>query len=149
MFNKHELNKLYRYATALSGDDIIAYDLVHDAVVKMSGRFIIKKNAYAKQVIRTGFYDYYNREKKKNELSELDNNKGFSRNIEELLVERDLTHEALAKVSPKNREILYLLFVEEYTYRELSKFLKIKQGTLLSIVHRLKKNLQEKRGDNE
>ena len=148
MFNKQELNKLYRYATSLSGDDVLAYDLVHDAVVKMSGRFILKKNAYAKQVIRTGFYDYYKKEKSKEMLSDF-SDVDFSKDLESLLVDKDLTSETLAKVSPKNREILYLLFVEEYTYKELSKFLDMKQGTILSTVYRLKKKLQEKRGDNE
>lgn len=149
MFNQQELNKLYRYAAALSGDDVMAYDLVHDVIVKMSGRFIFKKNAYAKQAIRTTFFDYFKKNKTENFFKESGEYDNISKDLEDVLIEKDLTSKVLSKVSPENREILYLLYVEEYTYKELSKFLNIKQGTLLSVVHRLKKNLQEKRRDSE
>ena len=58
MFDRDKLNQLYRYGFALTANNELAYDLVHDAIEKLISRtFVLNKMAYAKTTMRNNFYD--------------------------------------------------------------------------------------------
>ena len=64
------IQSLYRYALALSKNHDLSYDLVHDAIIQLKGRIILKKEAYLKTCIRNKFYDLNKRTKKINKTQD-------------------------------------------------------------------------------
>lgn len=60
----------------------------------------------------------------------------------DFLLDRDLAEGVLAELSERDRELLVLHAIKGMTYQELSERFKASRGTLLSRVHRLKKQLR-------
>ncbi len=56
---------------------------------------------------------------------------------------------ALATLKPDQREALYLMVVEGYTAKEVSKLMKRPKNSILSLVHRAKQQLRERLGQTE
>lgn len=136
-----EIQKYYRYALALTHHGDEAFDLVHEAFLKVRGRFFIRKDQYIFSTIKNLFL---NRQKRKDqsheELTEetiqedvdLDQVMGDSLDVETLL----------GKLSPDERECILLIEVEGYTYKEVALLKGIKVGTLLSKLYRAKARLK-------
>lgn len=139
MLSENELNKLYRYALALTNQSEEAYDLVHSAVIKMQGRLILRKVAYAKTTIRHLFY-----EAKKKEPEELvDETPSIDTTLEDIAINSDQVKVILKELSPSERELLYLIAVEEYSFKEVANETGEKLGTLLSRFHRIKEKIKK------
>ena len=117
MLNEKDLNKLYQYSYSLTSGGDQAYDLVHEAIISMQGKFVLNKMAYAKRVIRNKFYDQYKKIKKEETFVE-----EYADEVdwEYILISKDELKNIMGKLNAEDRELLYLIFVDEYTYKEIS-----------------------------
>ncbi|MEM8844423.1 MAG: sigma-70 family RNA polymerase sigma factor [Pseudomonadota bacterium] len=147
MFSRQELNQLYRYSFTLIGNENDAYDLLHTCVEKYlnSQRTNIENPiSYMKTIIRNQYIDIRRKESKFKEEQYEETVLYLDMDIESL----DMTLDNKIQISEiwqlltsTEREIMYLWAVEGYTTSELSKYLKISRGTLLSKIHRLRKRI--------
>ena len=98
--------------------------------------------AYVKKSIRNKFYDLNQKKEKPETFDESD----FKNEVdwEQLVIHKNEVEVYLKSLKPEERELLYLIFVDEYTYKEISKKHQAPLGTVLARVHRLKKTLREK-----
>ena len=133
-YSRDELNGFYRYALALTNHSNDAYDLVHDALIKVEGRLLFKRQAYIRMVIRNHYFDTL-RKGSKNEYVESVPEES-SINLENMLVNQIEVAGLLEKITPEERELIFLIEVEGKTYKEVAKQLRVNQGTLLlSLIH--------------
>lgn len=141
--DEETINKLYQYATALTNHNERAFDLVHDALINARNKIIINKTAYLKRSIRNNYYDQYNYEKKH---VSTDHNKDYNKDcsgdlfndFEDVFINQELIFDLLKFLSVEERELLFLVYVEDYSYEECSKITGLKIGTVMSKLNRAK-----------
>ncbi len=157
MFNKDELNQLYRYALSLSADEQTAYDLVQSGVErylkKISGTStpIEKPQALLKTIIRNCYFDWV-RHRKVVPMVSIETEDGSSLDayialvdsddMENLLISQQEVQQVIGGLSAQENELLYLWAVEEHTVEEISQIYQRPKGTVLSKLHRLKKRIR-------
>lgn len=151
MFDKDELQKLYRYSYSLTCDEHNAYDLLQGALEKY-----IKSNVeanqpifYMKKIIYNLFVDECRRQKivQFEELEETSLPTDFDvQTLEELQVDQDMTEKILQSLEPDEREIMYCWAIEGFSTSEIAVKLEKPKGTILSKIYRMRKKLIEKFG---
>lgn len=146
--DRGNLQKLFRYAYALTADEQDAYDLLYAAIEtslnKPAGNEE-KQLAYIRAIMRNRFIDEYRRQQSF-PLENIDDHSAISINGSSLenvvIASHDLA--ALWKdIEPFDRELLYYWVVEGFSMAEISEKLDISRGTLLSRVHRLRKRFKD------
>ena len=149
------LERGFRYAVALTHDEMQAEDLVQEACMRMVRKKKAWHAAYFFTTIRNHFIELF-RHKRKFPLIALDeiNRKdipaeGLLRDEETIFAETDFLEKALSELTPGEREMLYLFIVEGYTAREISEMTDRPRNTVLSIVHRAQKKLRTRLKDEE
>jgi RNA polymerase sigma-70 factor (ECF subfamily) len=141
MIKEDELNKLFKYALSLCRQEEQAWDLVHDAVLNSRKYILINKEAYLKRMVRNAFYDELKRRARNIDFNEeLATNQ---LNIEEEMQNKNEINFLLSKLSSEEREILFLHYVEGYSYKEISKLSGMKVGTIMSKLSRSKDKMRE------
>jgi len=166
MFNKEELNQLYRYALSLSAHEQTAYDLVQSGVERYLKKISVMpqslerppenqlKNplAYIKSTIRNCYFDLERHRKvvsiisiDSDDASNIDDYIGLvdSDPMEDVLINQQEVQQLLARLNAQENELLYLWAVEEHTVEEISRIYAKPRGTMLSKLHRLKKRIRE------
>lgn len=133
------LNRAYRYSFSLTNNKDDAFDLVQDTYVK-----IIQKNkpliiSYFIVSLRNKHIDNKRKEKLKN--SYVKSNKLDIEYLPKFTTEPYL-EKILLELKTRDREIIFLSIVEEYTAQEISDLMNIPRGTILSILSRTKKKLK-------
>ncbi len=131
------LNRGYRYAFSLAHDHHIAQDLLQEACLKLSRNGGPWNIRYLVVVIRNGYYDSLRRGNTIADESIEDLHLIGDLDIDLPSFDREL-EDALEKLKPGTREMLYLSVVEDYTAQELSHLLDAPRGTILSKLHRAK-----------
>lgn len=150
MLSEEELQRLFKYAMALTHGESRAFDLVQTTVLKVLKKTPNQPYAYAKATLRNSFFDEQRNDKKYYQPEEdlgpnvVDTN---TRAFEDVVIDRDQLQKLLNKIEPQDREILFLWAVEEHTFEEISHLLKVSKGTLLSRIHRLKKKIRKETHD--
>lgn len=148
MFNKDDLQQLYRYAYSLSCDEHNAHDLLQGALEKFI-RLNIEANqpiAYMKRMIYNRFIDECRREKivQFESTDEIDFPVDFDvQTLEELLVNENMAQQILQSLEPSEREIMYCWAIEGFSTSEVALKLEIPKGTVLSKIYRMRKKLIE------
>lgn len=142
------LNKLYRYCYALCNNESDAYDLLHSSIEKYlaTERHQQTENiSYIKTIIRNTHIDQLRR----NNIVQFEQYNEESSNIETQEASLDsliMTSEQLElcwqKLSELEREILFFWAIEGYSTQEIADQLDKPRGTILSVIHRLRKRLQ-------
>ncbi len=150
MFDKEQLNKLYRYALSLAVKEDVAYDLVQAALekyLKRQGETVAKPLAYIKIIIRNLFIDYERHKKvitivssEEVEASSIEEIDQFS--MEDILISQEEVEVLIKGLNMEENELLYLWAVEDYTVDEIAKIYEKPKGTILSKLHRLKKRIR-------
>jgi len=150
MFNKDELNRLYRYALSLAAHEDIAYDLVQSALeryLKKSPQTVEKPLAYLKTIIRNLFFDFERHNKvipmvsiESDQISLIEPVDDSS--MDDLLIDQQQVQQLTKILSSEENELLYLWAVEEHSTREIAEIYQQPRGTILSKLHRLKKRLR-------
>ncbi len=135
----------YRYALALTHDPSRSDDLVGDAVTAMIARDAPRHAGYLFRTIRNRFIDQYRRSKRVafSPLEDAEGDPALSVPIQpDPLVDREQLEVALATLRPAEREAIYLVYVEDYTAREVAELTHRPRGTILSLLHRAKAKLR-------
>ena len=154
MFNKDELNQLYRYALALSNQEAVAYDLVQSAIERLLSKgadffaSIEKPLAYLKTVIRNLYIDLERHKKVVPMISIESETLSYiepieDNSMEDLLINQQEVLQLISCLSSQENELLYLWAVEEHTVDEIADIYEKPRGTMLSKLHRLKKRIRE------
>lgn len=151
MFDKTELNQLYRYCFVLADNEADAYDLLQSALERYlrspPNDYSVKKS-YMRTIIRNLFIDQY-RSKQKFEYEEFDENKVTNINdeissLESILIKQEEASEIWHELNTSEREIMYLWAILGYSTSEVSNYLDIPKGTIVSKVSRLRKKIMRK-----
>jgi len=154
MFNKDELNQLYRYALSLSMQEEGAYDLVQSAIERLLKKHpadadaIEKPLAYLKVIIRNIYFDLERHKKVVPMISIETDNLSFlepvdDNSMEEVLINQQEVQLLIGRLNAQDNELLYLWAVEEHTVEEIAAIYAKPRGTMLSKLHRLKKRIRE------
>ena len=151
MFNKDELNQLYRYALSLSAQQDIACDLVQSALERFLNRpasNIKEPQAYLKTTIRNLYFDLERHRKivpmisaESEEVAHIEPIDESS--MDDLLINQQQVQHLITVLNGEENEMLYLWAVEEYTVDEIAKIYQKPKGTVLSRLHRLKKRIRD------
>jgi len=151
MFNKDELNRLYRYALSLAKQEDMAYDLLQSSLERYlmkSPQTVESPQAYLKVIIRNLFFDI-NRHNNVipmismecDEVSLIEPIDDSS--MADLLMNQQEVQQLTMLLSPEENELLYLWAVEEHTTEEIANIYQQPRGTVLSRLHRLKKRIRD------
>ncbi len=146
MLTNEELQKLYQYANALTKHDEEAYDLVHQAVIKVQNYQPANFVSYSKTVIRHLFFDKL---KKSKRMEPLDHEQTSVVDLESIIIDRFTIRRILNEIDAEDREVLYFWSVEGMTFKEISEELGVKLGTLLSRISRLKARIKSEEVKHE
>ncbi|MDN5210529.1 RNA polymerase sigma factor [Fulvivirgaceae bacterium BMA12] len=134
------LNRGYRYGFSLTNDEDQAFELLQNAYLKIREN---NKPLIVPYLIRTIRNDYIDaKRKEKTKFKWFKNNRSTSgayipANGVEPVLDRLLT-----ELKDREREILLLSVVEEYTAKEIGELLGMPRNTVLSILSRTKKKLK-------
>ncbi len=147
MFNETELNILYRYCVALTGDRDNAYDLLHESLEKFLGRPQVemeKPLAYLRRVIKNLFVDHTRKNRDLIQVSLDEDNVVFleDHDPETLFLNREQVAQILRDLSSEERELLYFWAVEGLTAQEIAERYDRPRGTILARLHRLKARIR-------
>ena len=146
--DRKELQKLYRYAYALTADEQDAYDLLHAAIETSLNKPVgneDKNLAYIRMIMRNRFIDEYRR-KQSFPLENIDDHSPISMDgssLEDVVIASHDLAILWKDIEPLDRELLYYWAVEGFNMAEISEKLDISRGTLLSRVHRLRKRIKD------
>ncbi len=145
MFGENELNQLYQYATSLTNNEELAYDLVHSCIEKIITKsFILNRMAYAKRTIRNSFFDLVKSKHYKTSIPLHDESIIDESSLD---IDNKLAAERLLKqLKPKERELLFLTYVQGYTTKEIAHLTNTPRGTITSQLKRLKDMIRQKYG---
>lgn len=138
---EHILNQGFRYALSLTANEEDAYDLVQNSYLKILEKEKPLVISYLIRTIRNGFID--KKRKDRFQLNWFSQQKGKEIQEPNYGVEPYL-EKILNQLPTKKREIIFLAIVQEYTAQEIADLMEIPRGTVLSILHRTKKELREK-----
>lgn len=159
MFNKEELNLLYRYALSLSQHEDVACDLVQSALERWLKKLRNEPSdkpqqnpekllAYLKTTIRNLYFDQLRRDKVVPMVSmESEDNTIIEPvddvSMEQALINQQQVHQLIECLNSEENELLYLWAVEEHTADEIARIYEKPRGTILSKLHRLKKRIRQ------
>jgi len=133
------LNRAYRYSLSLSHNEDMAFDMVQNAYLKICEEKKPLIISYLITTIRNSFIDQ--KRKQKTKFKWLNSIK-FKKSYEPTANVEPNLEKLLAKLKDRDREILLLAVVEEYTAKEIGELLDMPRNTILTILSRTKKKLK-------
>lgn len=148
LFDRPALNRLYRYAYALSGEEAAAYDLLQDTVERCLARppnMLASPEAFARRVMRNRFIDLRRRARASPETAppgDIELLAIDTHCLEQLVIAQDQLERIWSQLDPFEREILYYWAVEGMTAAQIATTLGSRRGTVLSRIHRLRTRLR-------
>ena len=147
MFDESTLQRLYRYAFALTGSEADAYDLLQDTVERYlahdTGR-VDSPERYAWRIMRNRFVDGQRQQRRERELFALS-----QASTEPAFDDLQIAHRAELEMvwsllDPTDRELLLLSVVEGYSAREIGDRLGCPRGTILARLHRVRAKVERR-----
>jgi len=155
-------NRLYRYAYRLAHNERDAEDLVQDTLLRAFSKFDQYQTgtsplAWLLVILRSIFINKYRKRKREGNQVSLDDLTANSDRVvsidyqdlpsspDDFLFKNTLDSElrdALEKLPKHYLEVLLLVDMEEFSYREASEVMNIPAGTVMSRLHRARKILQ-------
>ncbi len=139
------LNRGYRYALSLTHNKDDAFDLVQNTYLKLVEK---SKPLIISYLITTIKNQYIDNKRKENLRFKWQNKKNQETSYEPNFTVEPFLERILSELSPKEREIIFLSIVEEYTAKEIADVMAIPRGTILSILSRTKQKLKLKLKEN-
>ena len=134
------LQRAYRYALSLAGDEDAARDLVQDACLSIARRGGPWTAGYVLTSVRNRFIDTTRRAAlRTREVEERDATTAAPSPFDG---EAPGLDEALATLRPIEREVLFLHAVEGFSASEIGALTDQPRGTVLSLLHRTKAKLR-------
>ena len=151
MFSSEQLQLLYGYGCALTGDEQQAHDLLHDAIEKCLQRPPNAANtllAYTRTIMRNLFIDGQRHQQRFTEVPFDETDSALEMDtklLDEMLITRSELDRLWRLFDPIEQEILYLWAVEGHTTSQIARIVGKPRGTILARLHRLRKKVE---GDN-
>lgn len=148
MYTTEQLQSLFRYGFSLTSDEQSAHDILQDAIETCLRKPPIQSQAlisYTRSIMRNKFIDQTRHNKRFPMESIEDDTSAVDldvRMLEDVVIDSVLLDTIWKELDTIEREILYLWAVEGFTTSELAEQLAKPKGTILSIIHRLRKRLQ-------
>lgn len=139
------LQQGYRFALSLTHNAARAEDLLQDAWLACLRAGQTEQRAYLLTTIHHRFIDEYRRARRQptERLSEdWDAPSPPADNDAPLAVANGALEAALANLLPEERAALYLAYVEDWPMQDIAELLGWPRGTLLSLLHRLRRRLR-------
>ncbi len=148
MFDKTELNQLYRYCIVLVDNQADAYDLLQTSLEKYlrsPPREKTAKKSYIRKIIRNQFINQY-RNTKKIEIETFDednitNIHNELSSLETIMIHKEDAHLIWSLLDFSEREIMYLWAIQGFTTSEVAEYLDVPKGTIVSKISRLRKRI--------
>ncbi len=140
-------NRLYRVALAWCGDEMLADDLAQETMT--SGIANIKQLrdetrlfAWLYSILNNNWRLYLRRKKSHDELDDdmPDEEVGPAGQYQELEIVHQV-RKAVATLPAQQRQVISLVDLEEFSYCDVAEILEIPIGTVMSRLHRARKNL--------
>ena len=143
------LDRGFRYAVALTHNEMQAEDLVQEACMRMVKKQQPWEPGYFFTIIRNRFIELYRHRKKFPSISfeevnakEIPDEK-LLRDAEELTANTESLEKALTNLTAAEREVLFLFVIEGYTAKEISEMIDRPRNSVLSIVYRSRMKLRK------
>jgi RNA polymerase sigma-70 factor, ECF subfamily len=146
VLTQNDLQLLYRYSYALTGDEQNAYDLLQSSIEKYlsTGNNSANKIPFLKRIIKNKHIDNY-RHDKIIDFDSFDDNvfplDYDAKDLEDLIINEDMVDKILSALNTDEREIIFYWAYEGYSAQQISDALEIPRGTILSKLHRIKARL--------
>lgn len=156
------VDDLFIYGTYLGFEREIVKDAIHDVFVKISSDQSILSDIknikfYLFKSLKNRLYDIYKRDKKRLALEDLDVNEEMPFkiyvNMEDRFIEeeeREITkskiEDMLNSLTNRQREIIYLKYIHEYDYKQISELLNISVHGCRKLVSKAINSLRKKYG---
>ncbi len=148
LFDHAMLNRLYRYAYALLGEEAGAYDLLQDTVERCLRKPPAESTSpegYARRVMRNRYIDLARRRRVSPEVEDANGDIETlaidTQCLEEMMVSRQQLERVWSQLQGIEREILYLWAIDGMTAAEIAAATGSRRGTVLSRIHRLRRRL--------
>ena len=156
------VNDLYTYALYLGFEKETVMDAIHDVFCKLAAdektlNDISNVKFYLLKSLKNRLYDIYKTQREHVELSEVHKQEmpfNISATIEDKLInaeERDLIKaqidEMLSSLTERQREIIYLRYIQEYDYQQISELLNISVHGCRKLVSKAMLQLRERYGN--
>lgn len=147
-FERTELDSLYRYCLALSGDRHDAQDLLHSALetyLRNRPADVQHPIAYVRRIARNRFYDQLRRAGvvQFETLPEADAQPALERDMESLMVDEITLQQVWRKLNAAEREVVFLWAAEGLSTSEIALQLGQPRGTVLARLRRLRLRLAQ------
>lgn len=160
IYNRY-VDDLYTYALYLGFEKGIIMDAIHDVFCKFAASEKLLQDVsnikfYLFKSLKNRLYDIYKARKEYAELSAIDLQEtpfNIQVTIEELLIDQEEQQqiknqlaEMLESLTERQREIVYLRYVQEYDYAQISELLNISVHGCRKLLSKAMQNLREKYG---
>lgn len=160
IYNRY-VDDLYTYALYLGFEKGIIMDAIHDVFCKFAASEKLLQDVsnikfYLFKSLKNRLYDIYKARKEYVELSAIDLQEtpfNIQVTIEERLIDKeeqqqikDQLSEMLDSLTERQREVVYLRYVQEYDYAQISELLNISIHGCRKLLSKAMQNLREKYG---
>ena len=160
IYNRY-VDDLHTYALYLGFEKGIIMDAIHDVFCKFAASEKLLQDVsdlkfYLFKSLKNRLYDIYKARKEYAELSAIDLQEtpfNIQVTIEELLIDQEEQQqiknqlaEMLESLTERQREIVYLRYVQEYDYEQISELLNISVHGCRKLLSKAMQNLREKYG---
>ena len=160
IYNRY-VDDLHTYALYLGFEKGIIMDAIHDVFCKFAANEKLLQDVsnikfYLFKSLKNRLYDIYKARKEYAELSAIDLQEtpfNIQVTIEELLIDQEEQQqiknqlaEMLESLTERQREIVYLRYVQEYDYAQISELLNISVHGCRKLLSKAMQNLREKYG---
>ena len=149
------VDQLFRYGQKLSKDNQLIEDSIHDVFMclweKRKTIFISSSlKFYLLQSMRRDVIKKINKDRKKNDMNQVDPDFLMDSSVQELLLENQIILEsdqnvrkAINKLSDRQREAVFLKYMEGMSYEEVSGLMDMKVSSLYNLIMKALKNLSD------
>ncbi len=160
LYNRY-VDDLYTYALYLGFEKGIIMDAIHDVFCKFAAnekqlQDVSNLKFYLFKSLKNRLYDIYKARKEYAELSAIDLQDApfnIQVTIEDRLIDKeeqqqikDQLSEMLDSLTERQREVVYLRYVQEYDYAQISELLNISIHGCRKLLSKAMQNLREKYG---
>ena len=143
-------DRLYRVALAWCGDQMLAEDLVQETIAIGIDKSHQLRNedqlfSWLYTILNNNWYRHLRNNKNHDDINDLipSEESGPYTTCQELLIVKQV-RQVIATLPTVERQVISLVDLEEFSYSDVAKVLDIPIGTVMSRLHRARKNLLSK-----
>lgn len=155
IYNSH-IDDLYSYGVYLGFDSNVVMDAIHDVFFNLCSNEEVLKNVqnikfYLIRSLKNNLINVHKSTKDTVNLSYIEDSEDKSFNVEDELISEEMAagvnrdiNKMLDSLTAKQKEIIYLRYLLEYSYDDIAKLLNITPGSCRKLVHKAIQQLRKK-----